>query len=385
MLEKGKKVFFMVMALCLLFSVKASAKPDDLFSRVPQEAMAVVSIVNLEGDAGLGYILKLWRAEIDRRITAGLQDYRKRRYIDKIGYDLTPQQVVGAFFGGTKGEGHLPYFLIVRLPTKGEQLATLKDSVEKLIKKKLEILRQMYSGYEIVYTLDRYPKELSAFAVMGNDMVIATSVELVKQAIDVYQKKAASILENQEFVKLRDKYLGTGDMFIYVNNQDKGFSKSLKKWEDKNGIKLLLSDDQISGLGITFDVANDNTAGGKVVFTGAAGADDLRIKDDILFLNEVMKRKFLGEGVVYENAITSDANYRALEISLKDTKMFWQKVFGPKAQEFLGKSKVSSAASLPEKGGGGIIVKIFIGIISVAFFILILKNMEPEKDEQGKP
>ena len=308
---------------------------EALFNLVPDKAIIVAYADKNKEDAGLSYLLRLWKDKLDR-----LQmEYGKREKIEKI-YNRFGhvEEVVGAVFIDQRGI--LQHIVIVKIVGKRdgdrkEQLDIFQENIKRLIKKKKELQTLSFLEYKIIYSADRYPSELSAYVCIDNDIiVVGTNIDVLREVIRVKQGEIDALARDKKFIDMRSKFIKGCDGFIYIDNEKGRFTEVLRKWEDKYHMTLLLSEGFLIAIDISFDIVNEDISKGSIVFVTRqqdALFDD--VQDDARFFDEVIKRKFIAEGVKYSSKVTVEGRYVILDFEITGTEPLWAKVFGEEGEE----------------------------------------------------
>lgn len=315
---------------------------EELFNLVPDKAIIVVYIDANKQDPGLSYQLRLWRDKLDRR-----GEYRKREQIKEIYDRLGHVEAVGAIF--IDQSGTLQHIVIVKIVSKRadhkkEQFNIFQEDIKRLIKKRKELQTLSYLGYEIIYSVDRYPSELSAYFCIDNDIIaVGTNVELLKEVVGVKKGEVRPLAKDKKLMSIKSKFIKGYDGFLYINNKDMRFIKLLREWEQKHYMTLLLSGDFLEAIGISFDIVDADINRGRIVFIRRREGrlfDDAQ--DDVRFLDEVIKRKFMAEDVKYISKITIDGGYVILDFDIFGLEPFWLKVWGEEQEELFKDNEKNS-------------------------------------------
>lgn len=331
---KGKIFISILLVLTVVGGLSKEVRgSEELFNLVPDKTIIVAYVDANRDDAGLSYPLRLWKEMLDHRT-----EYGKREKIKEIYDTLGHVEAVGAIFIDQRDT--LQYIVIVKIVSKRdddrkEQFNIFQEGIKRLIKKKEEPQTLSYLDHKIIYSVDRYPSELSAYVCIDNDIIaVGTNVDLIKEVIRVRRRKANPFAVNKEFIDMKSRFFKGQDGFIYVNNKDGRFTEVLRKWEKNHHITLLLSGNFLEAIGISFDIVDEDTGKGKVVFFCRQKDvlfDD--VQDDLRFFDEAIRRKFMFEGVNYTSNITVNREYAILNFEATGTKSFWTKVFGEERKE----------------------------------------------------
>ncbi|MDP2943869.1 MAG: hypothetical protein Q8N49_01140 [Candidatus Omnitrophota bacterium] len=307
---------------------------EELFNLVPDKAIIVAYIDANKQDPGLSYQLRLWKDKLDRR-----GEYRKREQIKEIYDRLGHVEAVGAIFIDQKGT--LQHIVIVKIVGKNDdkegQFNIFQEDIKRLIKKKEELRALSYLEYKIIYSVDRYPSEVSAYVCIDDDIIaVGTNAEVLKEIIRVKKRRVDSLAGDKKFIDMKSRFAKGSDGFIYIDNKDGRFIKLLREWEQKHYMTLLLSGDFLEAIGIFFDIVDEDISKGRIVlFTHQENALFDDIQDDTRFFDEVIRRKFMAEGVKYTSEITINSQYAILDFKITGLEPFWTKVFGEERKEII--------------------------------------------------
>jgi hypothetical protein len=318
MFKNCKLNFGFGFGLCLLIVLfiwnSAFAKQKEL-KFIAKNVDVLIFINNNPEDPGLSFITNLWKERFEMKETP-----QKYEAIDQLYSEFPFGKIVGAAFlpkeaFTSKKEPIYPDFIVV-IEVKGKR-EVFKKALDVLIKKRKPLKEFEYSGYKITYrdkALEPFhgEKDLAAYVQVGDFFVIATTPRQLEIAIDAYKGKLESITENREFLKLKQN-LAEGDCLVFLNNENKKFSDNLKRWEEKEGMRLLLSSDLISSLGLSFDLETDDALKGEVIFMPGADVEIVNIEDDALFFAEVITRSFAKQQIKWISNVEATKDLVKLE------------------------------------------------------------------------
>lgn len=333
---KGKIFISILLILIIVGTLSTEVRGSEVMvmDLVPGKAIIVAYADTNKEDPGLSYLLRLWKEKLGRR------EYKKKETIKEIYNTSSHVETVGVLFVDQKDT--LQYVVIVKMVgkrdnDKKEQFNTFREDVEKLIKKKDELKTLSYLDYKITYSIDRYPSELSAYACIDNDIIaVGTNIEVLKEVVRVKKGKVSSLAKDKKFMNMKSKFIEGHDGFIYIDNKDGGFLKLLREWEKEHYTTLLLSGGSLKAIGISFDIVDEYISKGEIMFaTRQEGALFDDVQDDLRFFDEVIKRKFMAEGVKYTSEITINSQYAILDFKITGLEPFWTKVFGEERKEII--------------------------------------------------
>ncbi len=285
--------------------------------------MVVSSVSKIKIDPGLSFLM-----ELERKKLISEENEAKKKAIEKM-YQLDILEVVTALFPLSE-EGISRYVIIIELPpAQPRKIEDFLKSLDTLLKKPEErMVKTTYLKHNIIYNhyrQTRHPEEVSAYTRLGNKIILGTGSEVLKKVIDVAEGKSSSIIEDEEFIKMRAKAIKAQDGFIYVNNKEARFVKTLREWEEDWHMTLFLSAESMTSIGLSFDLLDEDRARGKMVFRAIKEEALPAIQDDARFLGEAIKRKFTAEKIDYTSKITTKGNYVTLAFTIWGLKPVWIK------------------------------------------------------------
>jgi hypothetical protein len=208
-----------------------------------------------------------------------------------------------------------------------------------LLKKRKPLKKVTYEGYEITYRdkeLEPYhgQKDIAAYVQVGKYFLMGMEPKDLYRAIDVYKGARPSFSENKETLKLLKK-ASEADMYLLVNNQSGLFSKNLRRWEEKEGIRVLLSSESIEALLFSVDLATDDAIKGGLVFMPKEGEDVVSIEDDACFFEEIINRSFVKQDINWASEVKMDGNNVALSFEGTGFKRIWEEALLNKRVAFI--------------------------------------------------
>lgn len=330
-----------LVALIFFWSSKLAMAFDEMIKLVPANAMVVTFVDVDRDDDGISFILKLWKKRLD---SAKKRSYRRGEAIEEIYNKALPSKVVGAAF--LKDKKSMPqYIIIVKVEgtaRRGRQFDIFKRNLEILLKRYEDLQTTNYSGYEIIYREQRPGNEdPSAYTCIHNNIVIGSDVDILKKVIDTYIEGKATVAEDDKFIDMKSKLTGRCDGFMFINNKNANFTNFLGKWEEEYHMRLFLSGEVLDTIGISFDIVNRNVSKGEIIFTTRIPDtffDD--VQDDARFFDQMVKRKFIAEGVGYASDVIVDGKYVILNFKLAKLRHFWEKAFGRERKEIFKEKEI---------------------------------------------
>jgi len=344
MIKKGIGIFYIILGLCFLnlwiTSEPAFGKTEEL-NFIPKDSDAVININYNPQDSGFSFVTGLWKERFEIR-----EAPKKYEAIDQLYSELPFGKIAGAVFFPEEAYGlksqplHPDFMVVVEIKAKGK---VFKDALDVLIKKKKPLKTLIYSGYKIVYRdkiLEPYhgEKDLAAYVQVGDFFVISMEPKQLKKAIDTYKGKFDSIYKNAEFLKLK-KELSDEDAFIFIDNHNREFSDNLKRWEEKEGMRLLLSSGFISSIGLAFDLETKDALKGKIVFVPAPGEEVFNIEDDAYFFAEIITRSLTKQNIDWISDVKSENGVIKLEFEGTGFEPIWEDMLLNKNIAFLEKEE----------------------------------------------
>ncbi len=249
-----------------------------------------------------------------------------------------------------------------------------------MIKKRKALTSTSYQGYEITYRdkeLEPYhgQKDLAAYTAIRDYVLIATNPDELKRAIDVYKGKADSVKSNENFKYLKKK-LGEEDIFIFGDNKTRLLSTNLRRWEENEGVRVLLSSDSMEAVGIGLDIETPDSIKGQIYFIPTPGIDLIDVQDDATFFTEVITRAFTEEDINWMSDIHSTDKHVMLEFEGTGFRPIIEDALYNKQIAFLEKEPEPDTESREEPSASVVnhLPKIiFIIIVAVIALIVILK------------
>lgn len=294
---------FIIIPVCSLFADGAETA-----EYIPETCTAVVTLTNMQKDSGLSWLYDAW---INSPRESVLKDFIKTVGIKSLSVATLPPK------------GGYPIYVVIvfQLPKDQEINPGLINNVilrntgdSGALVKTLE-----HKGKTITYIQEKPVKdEFSAYCVLNDILILATDTDIIKKAID-----GPGITGNEHYKNLPE----SGDCFYFAENSDARFANFLKPLEKKWKISLLLSVDDLSWMGSSFDIIDENKASGEIIFTGSDASQMEDMIDDAEFLGEAFKRKFTAEKISYSGEVTVKGTEVKLTFQLDGLKPLWAKLF----------------------------------------------------------
>jgi hypothetical protein len=327
----------LVLIACVFLGVSNSEARTNEFSFIAKDADIVIFVNNNPDDTGFSYVTDLWRERFEIKEVTD-----KNAAIEELYADLPVGTIVGAAYlpqeaFDSEDEPVYPDFLIV-VELKSKE-ATFIEAMNILLKKRKPLKKVTYEGYEITYRdkeLEPYhgQKDIAAYVQVGKYFLMGMEPKDLYRAIDVYKGARPSFSENKETLKLLKK-ASEADMYLLVNNQSGLFSKNLRRWEEKEGIRVLLSSESIEALLFSVDLATDDAIKGGLVFMPKEGEDVVSIEDDACFFEEIINRSFVKQDINWASEVKMDGNNVALSFEGTGFKRIWEEALLNKRVAFI--------------------------------------------------
>ena len=375
--------------ICLLFVLIAGmflgvsnleAKTNE-FSFIGKDADIVIFVNNDPDDTGFSYVTDLWRERFEIKETT-----TKNEAINELYAELPISTMVGAVYlpqeaFNSADEPNYPDFLIaVELKSKE---ATFIEAMNIILKKRKPLKTVTYEGHEIIYRdkqLEPYhgQKDIAAYVQVGKYFLMGMEPKDLCRAIDVYKGSRPSFSDNKKVLKLI-KASSDADMYLLVNNQGGLFSKNLRRWEEKEGIRVLLSSESIDALLFSVDLATDDAIKGDLVFMPKEDEDIISIEDDACFFEEIINRSFVKQDINWVSEVKVDGDNVALAFEGTGFKRIWEEALLNKRIAFIeeerAKHKTMEEAKIalnPNNASAKFIKVIFISVLAFLALVAII-------------
>jgi hypothetical protein len=374
-----KKVgLLLILAVIILFSgVNLEARTDE-FDFIAKKADVIIFLNNNPDDTGLGYVMNLWRERFEIKETTTKNDAIKKLYDQMPSGTLVaaaylPQEA----FDADKEPVYPEFLVVVEVKSNADVLV---EAIKTLIKKRKPLKTVTYEGYEITYrdkAQEPYhgEKDIAAYVQVGKYFILGMEPKDLYQAIDVSKGKIPSFSENKDILKLL-KEGKDADTYLLVNNQNGLFSKNLKRWEEKEGLRVLLSSESIEAMLFSVDLATDDAVKGKLIFKPKAGEDIISIEDDACFFEEIINRSFVKQDINWASEVKRDDNDVTLSFEGTGFKRIWEEALLNKRVAFIEeerakrrKAEESIIEVSPSNASAKFLKVIFVSV--VVFLVLV--------------
>jgi len=377
-----KKACLLLVLIAWLFlgAINLEAGTNE-FSFIGKDADIVIFVNNNPDDTGFSYVTDLWR---ERFMIKEITD--KNAAVEKLYADLPVGTIVGAAylpqeaFDSDDKPVYPDFLIVVELKSKE---ATFIEAMNILLKKRKPLKKVAYEGYEITYRdkqLEPYhgQKDIAAYVQVGKYFLMGMEPEDLYRAIDVYKGTRPSFSENKKALKLI-RASSDADMYLLVNNQKSLFSKNLSRWEEKEGIRVLLSSESIDALLFSVDLATDDAIKGDLVFMPKQGEDIVSIEDDACFFEEIINRSFVKQDINWVSEVKVDGDNVALAFEGTGFKRIWEEALLNKRIAFIeeerAKHKTMEEAKIalnPNNASAKFIKVIFISVLAFLALVAII-------------
>jgi hypothetical protein len=297
--------------LCLALASAGSvfAAGFDTQKRIPAGAIVAVTVGNIQGDAGLSWMLGAWGKSARE---SPLRDLLK---------SVSPQELSVAFLPETKDKPM--YALAVIALAKGA--SPDKAMLEKVIvgAKDAKIAASSYKGSDIFSGSGKDdPADFGAYALVQGQLVLGTDADAVKKAID-----GPSIDGTANYARAIGQTPKGMDGILFAENARSQFAGFLAPREKKWNMDLLLSADALSYLGASFDIASPSKLVGTIVFQASKPDRLADVEDDAGFIGEAFKRKFLADKIQYSGKVGVKDDTVTLTFQVDGLEPLWTKLF----------------------------------------------------------
>jgi len=373
-------LLLVLIAWMFLGITNSEAKTNE-FSFIGKDADIVIFVDNDPDDTGFSYVTNLWRERFEIK-----EQTEKNAAIEELYADLPIGTIVGAAYlpqeaFDSEDEPVYPDFLVV-VELKSKE-ATFIEVMNIIIKKRKSLKKVTYKGYEITYRdkqLEPYhgQKDIAAYVQVGKYFLMGMEPKDLYMAIDVYKGTRPSFSENKKALKLV-RASSDADMYLLVNNQTGLFSKNLRRWEEKEGIRVLLSSESIDALMFSVDLATDDAIKGDLVFMPKEGEDVISIEDDACFFEEIISRSFVKQDINWVSEVRMDGNNVALSFEGTGFKRIWEEALLNKRIAFIeeerAKHKTMEEAKIalnPNNASAKFIKVIFISVLAFLALVAII-------------
>jgi len=211
------KVLGLIVTIFLLFAFLFNfAYGNPLLEVIPEKVIGVLEIKDAELIKSLSE-LDLASFVPEGEESSEIQDYRMTReeIKEELGFDvLDPLFLENIFSGGAilsclgVSVGGVPEVLLALSPSDSRAFTKFVGDIEAKNNLKEEVSN--YKGIDIVNIIlpedaDLEPIKSISYAFLGDTLVIGGNLSPVKKAIEVFQGKSNSLLENSEYKELKVK------------------------------------------------------------------------------------------------------------------------------------------------------------------------------------
>ncbi len=366
---------FVIYVLTVIFlaviAQSASAKINE-FSFIGKEADVVIFVNNDLDDPGFNYVSNLWRDRFEIK-----EPNIKNEAINRLYSELPIATIVGAAYLPEKAfdkekKPIYPEFIVIVEIKKDQDV--FKDALDILITKRKPLGKIEHEGYEITYRdkkLEPYhgQKDLAAYVQIGKYFVIAMSPRELCRAIDTYKGKRESFSANKSCLELLKEVPDT-DAYLLINNESGLFSKNLRRWEEIEGMRVLLSSEAISEILFSLDLATDDSIKGELVFKPKESKNILDIEDDAYFFEEIINRSLVKQDINWISEVETVNNKVVLKFEGIGFKKIWEELLLNKRVVFLEKEK-EEAGQDEQPNIQSKLVSRLIKLIFVLFIVII--------------
>ncbi len=154
------------------------------------------------------------------------------------------------------------------------------------------------------------------FKIMNNLMIL--------NAANIHQESLPAI----ELAGLRAifKPYAREELNIYIPNRQRELSVLIKYFEQKNSFAFFPAIDSVEYVQVNGNLVSADQVRGKMSFTARYIADVDKISLDAFFLNNLLMRLLLGEGLAYEGEVSSLANFVEINYQVKDLHNIWRQI-----------------------------------------------------------
>ena len=310
-----KFTFAMCLLLLILF-IPIFLEGSETLRFVPYSCFSVVTISNVQNDKGVSWLINSW---ITSPRESPLRDLLSSVSAQEISVALFP----------TQSTGSLSMLVVVNI-SKGQKVD--KALLDNLIKTEngSAIQTTTHENTKIAYISAEDVIDYAAYAVVGNNIIAAATIDILKASID-----GPAVGQAVEYKNMQSVAAATRDGLLFSDNSKSQFVQFLRPLEDKWGMSLLLSADYLQWMGASFNFIDSQQVSGKFVFQGRDASHIADIQDDADFMGETFKRKFIAERIDYESKVTVDSETVILDFKIAGLENLWKKLFEQGVQAFL--------------------------------------------------
>jgi hypothetical protein len=297
------------LALAVLAAGSSFAAGYDTQKLIPAQAVAVVTVVNVQSDAGLSWMLGAWSKSKNQ---TPLKDLVK---------SLSPQELSVAFLPESK-DSPMRALAVIALP-KGASpdKALLEKAVGGAAGSKLESIS--YKGASIFSAPGGVAlSDFGAYAMAQDKLVLGSDADAIKKALD-----GPAVDSSTDYAKALAQAPKGMDATLFAENAQSQFALFLGPRQKKWNMELLLSADALAYVGASFDFAGSSKLTGTIVFQAAKADRIADLKDDASFIGEAFKRKFLADKIQYSGKVDAKDNTVTLTFQMDGLEPLWTKLF----------------------------------------------------------
>jgi len=322
----------------ICFASSSSYAMTDEFSFIAEDADIILSIKNDGNDEGLSFVTNLWRDRFDLKESSA-----KNEAVNKLYSEVPSATIIGAAYlpqeaFDKKDKPIYPDFVIIVKVEESDKVVA--EAIETLIKKRKPLKRTKYEGFEIVYRDKKLEpfhgqKDLAAYAKIDKYFIIAMTPDKLYKSIDCYKgSKRFDKRKLEPFLKNLKS-----DAYIYINNESGLFSKNLKRWEEKEGMRVMLSSKSLSSIFFSLNIATNDAINGEVIFKPKRKADVVAIEDDSYFFQEMIRRSFVKQDIDWISEIVAEDGNIILSFEGTGFENIWEEALLSKRIAFLEKEE----------------------------------------------
>ena len=294
--------------IVLAFTVPLSLGAAGILQFVPDSCFSVVTVSNVQSDRGVSWLMNAW-----------INSPRKSSLRDLL--NAVPARELSVALFPAKDET-LNMLLVVEFP-KGRKVD--KALLDSLIKTKSggSLSTVTHKNTTVTYTSAQDIDDYAAYAMVGNSLLAAASLDIMKKALD-----GPSVSQGAGYKNMQSTLSSGQDGMLFADNSGSQFVRFLRPLEDKWRMSLLLAADYLQWMGASFDFVDSQRVSGQFVFQGADTSHIEDIRDDAEFLGETFKRKFIADKIDYKSDVQVEGNKVALTFEISGLEPLWTKLFG---------------------------------------------------------
>jgi hypothetical protein len=236
-------------------------------------------------------------------------------------FNAVPAQELSVALFPAKGK-MLNMLLVVEIP-KGQKVD--KALLDSLIETKSggSLSTATHKNASVTYTSAQDIDDYAAYTMVGNTLLAAASLEILKKALD-----GPTVSRGAGYKNMQSTISSDQDGMLFADNSGSRFVQFLRPLEDKWRMSLLLAADYLQWMGASFDFVDSQRVSGKFVFQGADTPHIEDIRDDAEFLGETFKRKFIADKIDYKSDVQVEGKTVVLNFEISGLEPLWTKLFG---------------------------------------------------------